>query len=222
MARVLIERGVGPGDRVAIALPGSIELVWAFLGTVRIGAIAMLADPDASALPPAAFAVCVPGRHPRSLTPAELVAALPAAGTADAHPVLPETPAYGQYAATYAHGDPEEAYLRMEPFGLRENDVLFSVSKTYDPVGLRNTIFLPIFSGASAVLDGGQRSVPVVAEGVRRHRVSVLLSTSAFLGRLAAEGPRGTFQPLRMAVSDGVAPPPSRLEQWLGFPVVTP
>jgi fatty acid CoA ligase FadD22 len=222
VASLLLSRGVGPGDRVVIALPGSIEFVWAFLGTVRIGAVAVLADPDEAELPQARLVVCAPGRHPDALTPADLAVAMPVAGAAPVHPVERDTPAYGQYTAVYAHGDPEEAYLAMEPFGLRENDVLFSVPKTYDPVGLRNTIFLPLFSGASAVLDSGQRSIPVVAERVRRHRASVLLSTSAFFTRLAAEGPRGTFEPLRIAVSNGATPPPSRVEQWLGCPVVTP
>ncbi len=222
VAALLRSRGAGPGGRVVIALPGSIEFVWAFLGVVRIGAVAVLADPEAAELPPATVAVCAPGRHPHALTPAELVDAMPAAGAADPYPVRPDTPAYRQYAETYAHRDPEEAYLAMEPFGLRENDVLFSVPKTFDPAGLRNTIFLPLFSGASAVLDSGLRSVPVVAEGVRRHRASVLLSTSAFFTRLAREGLRGTFEPLRLAVSYGSTPPPSRVEQWLGCPVVTP
>jgi len=220
-AALLAAHGVVPGDRVAIALPGSIEFVWAFLGAVRIGAVAVLADPDASALPPANLAVCAQGRHPRTLTPAELIAAMPRAGTAAPHPVLPGTPAYGQYTATYAHGDPEEAYLTMTPFGLRENDVVFSVPKAYDPVGLRDSVFLPLFSGASAVLDSGLRSIAVVADNVRRHRASVLLSTSAFFTRLAAEGARGPFEPLRIAVSYGTTPPPSDAEQWLGCPVVT-
>jgi fatty acid CoA ligase FadD22 len=207
---------------VVIALPGSIEFVWAFLGTVRAGAIAMLADPESAELPPASLVVCAQGRQQSALTPVELAAAMPAAQAAAPHPVQPDTLAYGQYTAMYAHGDPEEAYLAMESFGLRENDVLFSVPKTYDPVGLRNTVFLPLFSGASAVLDSGQRSIRVVAERVRRHRASVLLSTSAFFTRLAAEGPRGPFEPLRIAVSNGATPPPIRIEQWLGCPVVTP
>ena len=45
MASLLLSHGVGPGDRVLIALPGSIEFVWAFLGTVRIGAVALGALP---------------------------------------------------------------------------------------------------------------------------------------------------------------------------------
>jgi acyl-coenzyme A synthetase/AMP-(fatty) acid ligase len=222
MAGLLATRGAGAGDRVAIALPSSIEFVWALLGTVRIGAVALLADPDSSALPSADYAVCAPGRHPHALTPGELVAEMPAVRPARPHPVLPGMPAYGLYATTYAHGDPEEDYLAMEPFGLKENDVLFSVPKTSDPIGLRDTVFLPLFSGASAVLDSGLRSIAVVAERVRRHRASVLLSTSAFFTRLAAEGPRAPLEPLRIAVSYGATPPPSRVEQWLGCPVVTP
>ncbi|MDN3357403.1 AMP-binding protein [Actinomadura sp. DC4] len=221
MASLLVSYGIGPGDRVILALPGSIEFVWAFLATVRIGAVAVLADPDTDPETETAKLV-VSGRLPHALTPAELIAAMPAAGTADPYPVRPDTPAYGRYATTFAHGEPEEDYLAMEPFGLRENDVLFSVPKTEDPLGLRNTIFLPLFSGASAVLDSGQRSVPVVAERVRRHRASVLLSSSAFFSRVAMEGPQTTFEPLRIAVSYGATPPPSRVEQWLGCPVVTP
>jgi hypothetical protein len=44
---------------------------------------------------------------------------------------------------------------------------------------------------------------------------------AAFLARLAAEGSREPFWPLRMAVSQG-APPPARAEEWLGCPVLTP
>ncbi len=221
VAGLLRQRGARPGDRVVVALPASIEFVWTFLGAVRLGAIAVLADPEASALPPGEIAVCAAGRHKNALTPGELIAGLPRAPGAGVHPVLPETPAFTQYSATYAHGDPEAAYLAMEPFGLRESDVLFSVPKAYDPLGLRNTVFLPLFSGACAVLDSGRRSIATVVERVRRHHASVLLSTSAFLTRLAAEGPGAPFGPLRMAVSqDG--PLPARAEQLPGCPVLPP
>jgi fatty acid CoA ligase FadD22 len=221
VAALLGAHGVRPGAQVVIALPASIEFVWAFLGTVRIGAVAMLADPEASVLPPGDVAVCAPGRHRHAITPAELHAEMPRAVSADAAAVLPDTPAYVRYSSTYSHADPEEDFLAMEPFGLRENDVLFSVAKTYEPVGLRNTVFLPLFSGASAVLDSGRRSIGLVADRVRRHRASVLVSTSAFFTRLAAEGPAGTFEPLRMAVPNGAAPRPRRLEEPVGSRVAT-
>jgi 4-hydroxybenzoate adenylyltransferase len=220
-AGILRARGVRPGDRVVIALPGSMEFVWAFLGAVRIGALALLADPEGSGLPPGEIAVCAPGRHKHVVTPAELVTGMARATTPPAHPVHPGTPAFAQYGEFYAHGDPEASFLAMEPFGLRENDVLFSVARPFDPAGLRNTVFLPLYSGASAVLDSGRRSIAGVAERVRHHRASVLLSTSAFLTRLAAEAPREPFWPLRIAVSQG-APPPVHAEEWLGCPVLAP
>ncbi|GAA0372406.1 AMP-binding protein [Actinoallomurus spadix] len=213
--------GVRPGDRVVIALPGTMEFVWAFLGTVRVGALALIADPEASMLPPGEVAVCAPGRHANVITPGELVTGMARATAPPAHPVHPGTPAFAQFSEVYAHGDPEVSFLAMEPFGLRENDVLFSVPKTHDPVGLRNTVFLPLYSGASAVLDSGRRSITAVAERVRRHRASVLLSTSAFLTRLAAEAPREPFWPLRIAVAQG-APPPVHAEDRLGCPVLAP
>lgn len=221
VAGLLRDRGTRPGDRVVVALPASIEFVWAFLGAVRLGAIAVLADPEASALPPGDIAVCTPGRHKNTVTPADLIGALPRAPVAEVHPVLPHTAAFTQYGDTYAHGDPEAAYLAMEPFGLRENDVLFSVPKTYDPLGLRNTVFLPLFSGASAVLDSGRRSIPTVVERVRIHHASVLLSTSAFLTRLATEGPGAPFGPLRLAVSQGGVPP-AHLDELFDCPVPPP
>ncbi len=220
-AAMLEAHGAGPGDRVVIALQASIEFVWAFLGVVRIGAIAMLADPEASMLPVGEMAVCAEGRHEHAITAAELTAEMPRAGFAEPYPVLPETPAFVQYSAMYVHGDPEASFLEMEPLGLRQNDVLFSVPKMYDPVGLRDTVFLPLFSGASAVLDPGRRSVSNVAEHVRRHRASVLLSTPSFFTRLASDGTGETFAPLRMAVAHGPTPPPSRAAVRLGCPVVT-
>lgn len=219
VAAVLAARGAAPGDRVAIALPASIELVWAFLGAIRLGAVAALADPEAAKLPDADLTVCAPGRHPRTVTAGELTAGMPRAGFAPAHPVLPINPAFVRGDMVYAHGDPEACYLAMQlmsPIRLREDDVLLSV---YDPAGLCDTILLPLFCGASAVLEPDLRSVSKVAEHLRGHRASVLVSSSSFLSRIAAEGE--TFGPLRVAISRGAAPP--RRTAWrLGCPVVTP
>jgi fatty acid CoA ligase FadD22 len=48
-ADVLAAAGAGAGARVLIALPDSIGLVAAFLGTLRLGALAVLAGPWQSA-----------------------------------------------------------------------------------------------------------------------------------------------------------------------------
>ncbi|WP_350277771.1 amino acid adenylation domain-containing protein [Kribbella sp. HUAS MG21] len=46
LARVLIERGVGPESRVAVALPRSVELIVALLAVVKAGGTYVPIDPD--------------------------------------------------------------------------------------------------------------------------------------------------------------------------------
>lgn len=211
-ASVLRGRGIGPGDRVVIALPCSIEFVWTLLGTVRLGAIAMIADPEASILPPGEVGVCAPGRHKHVITPDELVTALPAAPSAPVHPVAPDTPAYTLFGVLHGHGDPEERFFGLSRIGLRENDVLVSAAKAYDSIGLDAIVFCPLFSGACAVLEPGRRSP--VAERARRHRASVLFAGASFFDRPVTREP---FASLRLAVSQGGAAAPV----WLGRPLLT-
>ncbi|MEU3377987.1 AMP-binding protein [Streptomyces caelestis] len=45
-ATVLAGHGVRPGDRVLLALPDSLAWVTAFLATARLGAVAVLVDPE--------------------------------------------------------------------------------------------------------------------------------------------------------------------------------
>ncbi|MFJ4564637.1 AMP-binding protein [Streptomyces caelestis] len=63
-ATVLAGHGVRPGDRVLLALPGSLAWVTAFLATARLGAVAVLVDPE---LPATDHAFCRGhrGRAPR-------------------------------------------------------------------------------------------------------------------------------------------------------------
>ena len=44
-ASLLLREGVRRGDRVLIVLPDGAELVWAFLGAVRLGAVAVPVNP---------------------------------------------------------------------------------------------------------------------------------------------------------------------------------
>ena len=45
-ATVLAEHGVRPGDRVLLALPDGIAWVTAFLAVARLGAVAVLVNPE--------------------------------------------------------------------------------------------------------------------------------------------------------------------------------
>ncbi|MGY1498106.1 benzoate-CoA ligase family protein [Streptomyces sp. QTS52] len=135
-ATVLAGHGVGAGDRVLLALPDGITWVTVFLAAARLGAVAVLANPE---LPPADHAfmtedaeavLCVTGPGleggdggggrfaGRPILGADQLAALaPTAEPAGtAHPVDAHTPLYVQYTSgttgrpkgvVHCHGDPK-------------------------------------------------------------------------------------------------------------------
>lgn len=176
-ATVLADHGVGPGDRVLIALPDSVAWVTAFLATARLGAVAVLVNPELTA-PEHEFmaedteaALCVtgPGLEDRFADRARLGAdqlvalTRTAEPTADAHPVDAHTPLYIQYTSgttgspkgvVHCHGDPKTYHdlIGRRLLKITPEDVTLSVSKLFFAYGFGNTFAFPLFSGSSAVL----------------------------------------------------------------------
>ncbi|MFE1799503.1 AMP-binding protein [Streptomyces sp. NPDC059517] len=234
-AGVLAGHGVRPGDRVLLALPDSLAWVTAFLATARLGAIAVLVNPELTAADHAFMAddagadLCVtgPGLEERfagrTRLGADLLLALthgapPATG---AHPAGPRTPLYLQYTSgttgtpkgvVHCHGDPGtyheligERLLRVTP-----DDVTLSVSKLFFAYGFGNTFAFPLFSGSSAVLVDRRPSPATVDELVARHRVTLLYSVpSAYAALVADRADRhaACFASVRAAVSAGEGMP---------------
>lgn len=100
------------GDRVLLALPDGITWVTAFLAIARLGAVAVLVNPELPAAEHAFMAedteavLCVtgPGLEDRFTDRArlgadQLVALTPTAEPADAHPTDAHTPLYIQYTS---------------------------------------------------------------------------------------------------------------------------
>ncbi|HEX6473298.1 MAG TPA: AMP-binding protein [Streptosporangiaceae bacterium] len=246
-AAVLAAAGVHPGARVLIALPDSLHLVTAFLGTLRLGALAVFAGPWQSAAEHAGVAaeadpsvvVCPPGladrfAPTRVVTPDGLAAGRAAAGVQEPAAVPPDAPAYVQYTsgttgrpkgAVHRHSDPlayrramAETALRMTP-----DDVVLSVSKACFPYGLGNSVLFPLLTGASAVLWPDRPNVPGLVEQARRHRPTLLFAAPACYARLVAEGDAAAFRSLRAAGSAGEPLPPplaDRVEAFLGCPLL--
>lgn len=244
-AGVLHGAGVRPGHRVMIALPDSIELVAALLGTVRLGAVAVLAGPEQTAAAHAhvlhdatpSAVVCGAGLAARFpgvplLTPGDLSgkrAAVP-----PAEPVPPGSPAYIQYTSGTA-GSPKGvvhrhsdrcAYveaLALGALGLSADDVVFSMAKACGPFGLGNSILFPMSCGASAVLWPGGTGPAEVSALARRRRPTLLFGTPATYARLAAEGDPAAFSSLRAAAVAGEPLLPAladRIEAFLGCPLL--
>jgi fatty acid CoA ligase FadD22 len=258
-AGVLHGAGVRTGHRVLIALPDSVELVAALLGTLRLGALAVLMGPEQSAeehayvlddagpgavVCPAALAGRFPGVQ---VLTAEDLADEPAEPPPPAA-VPPGAPAYVQYTsgttgppkgAVHRHSDPR-AYveaLALGALGVTAEDVLFSVSKACYPYGLGNTVFFPMFCGASAVLwpgrpvrgagaDTGPDPAAWVAEvcaQAARHKPTLLFAVPGFYQRLVATGDRAAFGALRAATSAAEPLLPTladRVEEFLACPLL--
>ena len=244
---LLAASGAGPGARVLIALPDGIEFAWAFLGAVRIGAVAVPVNPRltagdhgaAAADTDAAVVVCsaalaarFEGR--RVVVGEDLEAATVGWAPAEAAAVTAGDPAYAQYtsgttgsptAALHAHGHPPvyvEAFARPA-IALRPADIMLSVSKLYFAYGLGNSLFFPLLTGCRAVLHAGHPRAEEIVALVRRHRVTVLFSVPTFYAHLVAGGRSDELSSVRVAVSAGEAlgaALASRLRAFLGCPVL--
>lgn len=240
--------GAGRGDRVLIALPDGVELVWSFLGAVRLGAIAVPVNPRltaadhriAAADTGARVVVCSAdlaerfAGGPVVVRGEELEAAIAGCPLRQPADVAAGAGAYAQYtsgttgpprAALHAHGHPLvyfEAFARPA-IAIDRGDVVLSVSKLYFAYGLGNSLFFPLLAGCRAVLHPGHPRPDDVAEVVRRHAVTVLYAVPTFYAHLVAGGRPDAFASLRVAVSAGeplTVALAERARAFLGCPVL--
>ncbi|MFF8969586.1 AMP-binding protein [Streptomyces sp. NPDC014995] len=249
-ATVLAGHGVGPGDRVLIALPDGIAWVAAFLATARLGAVAAPVNPELPADDHAFMAedteavLCVtgPGLEDRfagraRLGADQLVALAATAEPAAAHPVDAAAPLYVQYTsgttgrpkgAVHRHGDPGTYHdlIGRRLLRITADDVTLSVSKLYFAYGFGNAFVFPLFSGSSAVLTGRRPTPAAVDELVARHRVTLLYSVPSAFAALVTDrgsGHEACFASVRAAVSAGEGMPDGlsrQVTEVLGAPVL--
>jgi fatty-acyl-CoA synthase/benzoate-CoA ligase/fatty acid CoA ligase FadD22 len=246
-AALLGAAGVGRGDRVLVALADGIEFAWAFLGAVRLGAVAVPVNPRltpsdhraAAVVVDAAVVVCGADLADRFQGwPVVVADGLEAALAA--HPPLPPAdvdPGDGAYAlftsgttgvpkaALHAHRDPAAHFDAFAPpaLAISGGDVVLSVSKLYFAYGLGNSLFFPLLAGCRAVLHADHPRADDIAALVRRHGVTILFSVPTFYARLVAAGRGDAWASLRVAVSAGEALGPTlaeRAEALLGCPVL--
>jgi fatty-acyl-CoA synthase/benzoate-CoA ligase/fatty acid CoA ligase FadD22 len=249
-AGVLSRHGIGPGDRVVLALPDGIAWVTAFLAVARLGAVAVLVNPELPAADHAFMAadaeaaLCVTGPGPEDrfaerprLGADQLLALTASAGPAPAHPVDAHAPLYVQYTSgttgrpkgvVHTHGDPKAYHdlIGRRLLRVTADDVTLSVSKLYFAYGFGNAFVFPLFSGSSAVLVDRRPTPAAVDELVVRHRVTLLYSVPSAYAALVADrgsGHRACFTSVRAAVSAGEGLPEElgrRVAELLGAPVL--
>ena len=229
----LARLGVARGDAVLLVLPDGLAFVWAFLGALRLGALAVPVNPRltavdharAAGLVGARLVVCEAGLAARFagspvLTSGALDIAIDREAPHPAVDVAAGDPAYAQFTsgttgapapAVHAHGHPL-AYFEAfagPALALDRADVVLSVSKLYFAYGLGNSLFFPLLAGCRAVLHGGHPEAGEVTALAARQRVTVLYAVPTFYARLLAAGPGGreggtsAWASLRAAVSAG-------------------
>lgn len=249
-AGVLAEHGVRPGNRVLLALPDGIAWVTAFLATARLGAVAVLVNPELPAVEHTFMAedteavLCVtgPGLEDRFSDRARLgadqfLALTPATDPAPAHPVDAHTPLYVQYTSgttgrpkgvVHTHGDTRAYHdlIGQRVLRITQDDVTLSVSKLYFAYGFGNAFVFPLFSGSSAVLVDRRPTPAAVDELIARHRVTLLYSVPSAYAALVADrgsGHDACFASVRAAVSAGEGMPTElgrQAAELLGAPVL--
>ncbi|ROP42226.1 class I adenylate-forming enzyme family protein [Saccharothrix texasensis] len=230
-------RGLGAGSRIALVLPDGIDAVWALLGALRIGAVAVPVNstvhPDelrraiVIAAPDAVVCEEDPGGAAAELiAPEELRAA---AAHPPYAPATADTPAYAVFTSGttgdpklcfHAHGDPG-VYERAigAVVGITPRDVTFSVSRLHFAYGLGNSVFLPLHRGGTTVLSRARATEDDALRIIEDRGVTVFYGQPSFYARLARHPDHASLARLRLAVVAGeVLPAPleARLRQVLG------
>ena len=220
-------RGVRPGDRVALVLPDSLAFVATFLGALRIGAIAVtlstyLTDDEYAYL----LGDCGARLTVRADTFDELVADQP--DTTETHPTQADDPAFIQYSSGTTGRPKGVVHLHrngVQPARLHgrhisevtQDDRIFSVPRLFFSFGLNNSLLVPLYYGASAVLAAQRPSAQRALEIIATERPTLFYNVpTGYAAMLAAadSGAVADLSSVRRCVSAGEALPAPIFERW--------
>ncbi len=243
------ERGVRPGDRVAVKLPDGFDWVVAWLGAMWAGGIAVGVNPKIPAsewqyiLDEAGFDVIIADRSDDTPPPwrARVVGveegrhAVSATAPVPALQVPEETPAFWVHssgtsgkpkAVVHAHRCLREiGRISAERFGIGAGDRLFASSRLFFAYPLTNLLLAGLRLGATLILDAQWPNAASVAATVARTRPSVLFSVPSLYRDLLHQDLAQSLPTagVRLCVSAGEALPPQLRERWVtqgGPPIV--
>ncbi|MBY6006066.1 amino acid adenylation domain-containing protein [Salipiger bermudensis] len=190
LARRLAGRGIGPGALVGLALPRSLDLLVALIGTLRAGAAFLPLDPEdgsarrADMIARAAPAVILatPGF---ACEGAPVLGVLDDGQEAEPSPAGPEDPAYVLFTSgstgrpkgvVVAHDAIVNRLLWMrETYGFGPGDRILQKTPTSFDVSVWELV-LPFLSGATLVVapPGAQRDPVALAGLVRTQRITAM------------------------------------------------
>jgi acyl-coenzyme A synthetase/AMP-(fatty) acid ligase len=234
------DRGLKPGDRVAIKLPDGIDWVVAFLGTIWAGGVAVAVNPQ---IPPpewqyileeAGFNVIL--AESADDTPAPwsdrvmLVEqgrrAVAASAPVEPVPMDEDAPAFWCHSSGTS-GRPKAVVhshrfassierISRERLGITPHDRLFATSRLFFSYPQTNSLFAGLKIGATVILDPQWPTAASAAATVERTRPTVLFSVPSLYRNLLHAGlaPAIAKAGVRLCVSAGEALPASLREAW--------
>lgn len=229
LGEVLRSRGLSSGDRVLLCLPDSPELVQLLLACLARGILAFLTNPDLHSddhafqerdTEPALVVTSGPlrDRFQASVVveAAELMSDATRVGPGSYQPLSRGDLAYATYtsgttgppkAAIHRHADPltfVEAVCR-NALRLTPRDTGLSSARMYFAYGLGNSVWFPLATGGSAVINSVPTSPEAAALLSARFEPSVLYGVPTFLARVVDTCAPDSFRSLRCVVSAGEA-----------------
>jgi acyl-coenzyme A synthetase/AMP-(fatty) acid ligase len=240
-ASVWRQRGVAPGDRVAIKLPDGSVWVSAFLGTMWAGGVAVAVNPRIPAdewqfiLGDAGFRFILAESHDdapaayreRVVTVTEFLRDALGAAPIGTRSMDAEAPAFWTHSSG-SSGRPK-AVVHAHRFALHvervaaelldvgAGDRLFASSKLFFSYPLGNSLFSGLKLGATVILDPGWPTAAGVMETIEAERPTVLFSVPSLYRNLLKEGLACRIAEcgVERCVSAGEALPRSVRDEWL-------
>ncbi|MGH3853382.1 MAG: amino acid adenylation domain-containing protein, partial [Pseudonocardiaceae bacterium] len=243
LAHLLVARGIGPEDVVAVAVPRSIELVVSLLAVLKAGAAYLPIDPDH---PADRVAVMLRDARPllvlrapdtghqlsASTTPPALPidASLQLTGFCEhnpARPLRPANPVYVIYTSgstgtpkgvANTHGAVANRLLWMqERYRLTSADrVLHKTPSGFDVSAWE--FFWPLITGAALVVaePDGHKDLTYLAEIIRERHITTVHFVPAMLRVFLAEPAAAGCRSLRRVICSGEALPGDLVERFFG------
>jgi benzoate-CoA ligase family protein len=237
----LAAQGIGSGDRVALVMSDSPEMIFTFLGIIGLGAIAV---PCSTLLPPDGLAYVFNDSEAKLVVmspehQANVMAARPArsilaeallrdAKPAPMGPFGRETPCLVLYTSG-STGPPKGAVHRhghlpwtvesvaRKVYELEPDDRLFSVPRLFFAYGLGNSLSIPLGGGASTVLLSERPSPALIAEMFAQYRPTIFFGVPTVFRMLLEHVRQGNAldtSSLRFAVSAGEVLPLATWNEW--------
>jgi len=228
-AGALATRGVRRGDRVVIALPDGLNFVTALFGTLAVGGVVVMTNPEAPTEQHQQLARYVGASVMLEPHNAQQWQEQVHNGNTLVDPVVIDSQDDAFWLLTSGStGAPKAAMHRHKDFiahietyakgvlGMNRRDRTMAVSKLHFPYATGMNLLFPLAVGGSAVLFPQRACAEELLSLAGEHKPTIFSTVPTMTARLLARPSQeqAAFRSLRFAVSAGEALPADQLSKW--------